>query len=155
MRRVASYNQTKGYMKTNKNGFTLIDLLIVIAIIAVLAALVLPGVASYERKVKRERQAAEAAKSRAEEVEVIFAPRKIGHGVWYFDKTGMDYAAALASFRGSHTNLVVTSQAPDIERKNRNAFDSTYTAYTADYGVAVGYIVTTEKRSNLGPDLED
>lgn len=147
------YKQKKGYMKTNKNGFTLIQLLLIISVTCILAALILPPLAKEIQQTNQRKlaeKAAEAAKSHAEEAKTFYAPRKIGHGVWYFDKVGMDYAVALANFRGLHSNLVVTSQSDEVARTNQVPND-----WRGDYGVTVGHVVTTEQRSNLGPNLED
>ena len=54
-------------MKMNKKGFTLIEMLVVIAIIAILVAIVIPGVGNSTEKAK---EAADAANIRAAIAEV-------------------------------------------------------------------------------------
>jgi prepilin-type N-terminal cleavage/methylation domain-containing protein len=115
-------------MKTKVKGYSLIELLVIIAIIALLAALLLPALAAAKRK-------AEAAKHPvAQEVQL---PIPYPNGVYYFTQTGKDYAAALSAFLGTHTNLEVTSSSGDVMKQGN---------YDSAYGSTVGYTVTFKEK---------
>jgi prepilin-type N-terminal cleavage/methylation domain-containing protein len=89
-------------MKRNRNGFTFIEILVVISVIALLAAIVLPALVTAKRK-------AEAMKHPV--TQEPQSPIPYQNGVYYFPETGKDYAASLSAFLGTHTNLEVTSSA--------------------------------------------
>lgn len=71
-----------------------------------------------------------------------------GNGVYYFKRTGENFANALAGFLATHTNLEVTAMTGDVVRRlgGRTEDLNSKAFHNSNYGVAIGYFVTFREK---------
>jgi type IV pilus assembly protein PilA len=99
-------------MKRAQQGFTLIELMIVVAIIGILAAVALPAYSNYTKKAKTANALASLAGNKIKVAEVYSTTGSLGCG----DATGCTAAtgALTATYDNATVNLVPTAAATGI-----------------------------------------
>ena len=133
-------------MKMNKKGFTLIEMLVVIAIIAILVAIIVPTVSSATEKAK---QATDASNVRSAIAELTIAnlTKEIGTGSKVTAVSGEDgaYQITVTLKAGKFDKLHASGEAFDIGglgTTEMNKFVGTKGDYTIKISAAGALTVT-------------
>ncbi|WP_353099363.1 pilin [Stenotrophomonas lactitubi] len=92
----------------NQKGFTLIELMIVVAIIAILAAIALPAYSNYTKKAKVSEVILAASSLRTDLSEYVASNNKLPDNKWQPDFQETKYVKSLA---WNGTAIVATAQA--------------------------------------------
>ncbi|MGH8074558.1 MAG: pilin [Lysobacter sp.] len=105
-------------MKKNQQGFTLIELMIVVAIIAILAAIALPAYSDYIKKAKVSEVVLAASSLRTSVSEYVSVNNDLPPATWYdaTQFTPTQYVSAL-SWDGSAITATATNIADDVNTK--------------------------------------
>lgn len=99
-------------MKKNMQGFTLIELMIVVAIIAILAAIALPAYSDYTKKAKVSEVVLAASSARTAVAEYVAGAGELPPGTWTPASEATQYVASVG---WDGTSITATSQnIPDV-----------------------------------------
>lgn len=122
-------------MRKNAKGFTLIEIIVVIAILGVLIAMLVPSLLGYVRKAHRTSDLATAKEIYNNTIQIINENDKI---VWYSSSRGKNVATnAVESFygRGSSQNAIMRgSYKANVYRKTDDDGSSYYIIPVVSYG---------------------
>ena len=95
-------------MKKNMQGFTLIELMIVVAIIAILAAIALPAYSDYMKKAKVSEVILAASASRTAISEYVAGNNALPPATWTPESNASEYVSGVA---WDGTSITATAQA--------------------------------------------
>ena len=129
-------------MKKNKKGFTLAELLIVVAIIAVLVAISIPV---FSTQLEKSREGVDAANIRSAYAEVVAARMGAGNTEYYKAIEIKQHTAGWITSNDWAANLYAADSTTTLKEDNGSTFKPTNAAsvYVITAGEGKAYVSTT------------
>ncbi|MGS1080347.1 pilin [Pseudoxanthomonas beigongshangi] len=101
-------------MKKNMQGFTLIELMIVVAIIAILAAIALPAYSDYTKKAKVSEVILAASAARTAVSEYAAGTGSLPNASWTPEQQSSTYVSGIAWDAGTRTITATSRAIPNV-----------------------------------------